>query len=142
MENITKKLKIVFEKNLSGDPMSGWIDTDGIFAATMGNTVEEITSELKSQIADFLNSEDAKKFNSWNNITVENIEFEYTYNLLAFFEQHKELKITEIAKEAGINPNLIHQYAKGFKSASKAQVEKIQNAIHAIATKLQHLELC
>lgn len=142
MNKITKNLKIVLEKSLSGDPMSGWIDADGIFASTMADTVEEITTELKSQIADFLCSEDVKKFESWNNVTIDDIDFDYAYNLLAFFEQHKELKITEIAKEAGINANLIHQYAKGFKSASKAQVEKIQTAIHSIASKLQQLELC
>lgn len=137
-----KNLKIVLEKSLADEPMSGWIEADGIFASTIGDTVEQITTELKSQISDFLSSEDAAKFESWSGITIEAIDFEYTYNLLAFFDQHKELKITEIAKEAGINPNLIHQYAKGFKSASKAQVEKIQKAIHSIAYKLQQLELC
>ena len=142
MEKTAKHIKLVLEKNLSGNPMSGWIDEDGIFASTMADTVEEITTELKSQIADFLNSEDAKKNVSWNSVTIDDIDFDYTYNLLAFFEQHKELKITEIAKEAGINPNLIHQYAKGYKSASRAQVEKIQTAIHSIASKLQQLELC
>ena len=72
---------------------------------------------------------------------MEDIKFECEYDLGAFFEYYKELKISAIAARAGINSNLLQQYVSGNKRASDSQAKKIQLAIHGLANELKEIVL-
>jgi hypothetical protein len=37
------------------------------------------------------------------------------YDLQTFFEEHDYLKVSSIAKHAGLNPGLVRQYSSGVK---------------------------
>ena len=52
--------------------------------------------------------------------------------LQRFFLTHRELKITEFAKRAGINQNLLFDYVNGFKTPSREREQYILNQIHAL----------
>ena len=50
---------------------------------------------------------------------VEVSEFEVSYDLTSFFDNHSYLNISDIAKRAGINQALMRQYASGNKFPSE-----------------------
>ena len=68
-------------------------------------------------------------------------ELEYAYDLTVFFEQFDFLNQSKIAEIAGINPGLIRQYSSGHKQPSRAQVVKIERAIHQLASRLRSVHL-
>jgi hypothetical protein len=68
-------------------------------------------------------------------------EFEVSYDLTSFFEQHSELNVSEIANIAGINPGLMRQYASGVKYPSEERIQEIEKAIHEIGKKLTKIKL-
>ena len=52
--------------------------------------------------------------------------------LQRFFLTHRELKVTEFAKRAGINQNLLFDYINGFKRPSRERELYILERIHAL----------
>src|SRR6185312_10816761 len=53
---------------------------------------------------------------------LEDVEFEYAYDLTVFFEQFNFLNQSKVTELAGINPGLIRQYSSGHKQPSREQV--------------------
>lgn len=72
---------------------------------------------------------------------LEEVKFEYAYDLTVFFEEFSFLNQSKIAELSGINPGLLRQYASGVKNPSEAQAKKIQTAIHALALKLKNVQI-
>ncbi len=72
---------------------------------------------------------------------LDHVEFEIRYDLQTFFEQHDYLKVSSIAKYAGLNPGLVRQYSSGVKHPSAEQAKKIELTIHKLATELQSVSL-
>ena len=52
--------------------------------------------------------------------------------LQRFFLSHRELKVTEFAKRAGINQNLLFDYINGFKRPSREREQYILEQIHSL----------
>ena len=46
------------------------------------------------------------------------------------------VKVSAVAKEAGMNPTLLRQYLSGVKHPSREQALRVQNALHRVAQKL------
>jgi hypothetical protein len=65
------------------------------------------------------------------------VEFDYHYDVSAFFENFDFLKQTKIAELSGINTGLLRQYASGVKHPSPTQAKKIEIAIHKLAKELE-----
>ena len=63
-------------------------------------------------------------------------EFKYKYDLTSLFEAFNYLKISSIARVAGVNGSLLRQYVTGAKQASPAQAKRIETAIHKIGNEL------
>ncbi len=77
-------------------------------------------------------------------LEIEDIEiedFDVSYDLTSFFEQHSYLNITDIAKYAEINQALMRQYAAGVKYPSEDRVKQIEKAIRQIGRDLTKLKL-
>ena len=72
---------------------------------------------------------------------LEDISFEYAYDLTVFFEEFNFLNQSKIAELSGINPGLLRQYASGVKNPSKVQANKIQKAIRDLAEKLRSIKI-
>jgi predicted RNase H-like HicB family nuclease len=128
------RLSIILEKGESGEWFAS-VDAPNTFLTTVGNSVQEITQNFKGLIQDHLNHE-GRTQPEWKGVIVDDVEWEYLYDLSGFFEQFNALKISAIADLAGLNHSLVRQYASGGKSASAAQVQKIQNAVHQLAQSL------
>ena len=51
-------------------------------------------------------------------------------------ETFEILKVSAVAKEAGMNPTLLRQYLSGIKHPSPEQALRVQNALHRVAQRL------
>ena len=116
------------------------IDAPYTLLTTVGNTVEEITHNLKDLIQDHLEHE-GKEQAEWQGIKVEEIKFEYVYDLTELFDVLSAVKINAIADLAGINQSLLRQYASGVKYPSFTQAKKIQEAVHQLGQKLLQVSI-
>jgi hypothetical protein len=56
-------------------------------------------------------------------------------------ETFSVLKISAVAKEAGMNPTLLRQYLSGIKRPSMEQVRRVQEALHRVAERLLAVQL-
>ncbi|MDJ1468165.1 hypothetical protein [Xanthocytophaga flava] len=105
-----------------------------------GETIEELEQDLRNSLTDYLENE-GKDNPDFAGLTANDIEFIYEYDLQAFFEKHSYLKITDIAKIAGINGSSLRQYATGLRQASDKHVKLIEEAIHKIGKELMEAHL-
>jgi len=135
-----KHLEIVVEPG--GEELGASIRSEGEFLfTTVGANLEEITNNIKDLLVDFI-AHEGRHNEAWENVNVDEIKFTYKYNLQTFFETFNAIKISELAKLAGINASLLRQYAGGFESyVSANQVKKIQDAVHTLGRQLSEITL-
>ena len=72
---------------------------------------------------------------------LQNIEFEYKYDLASLFNYYNFINVTKFAKVAGINASLMRQYKSGNQYISENQVMKIESALHKIANEIAGIKL-
>ncbi|MBE6262616.1 MAG: pilus assembly protein HicB [Prevotella sp.] len=65
------------------------------------------------------------------------LTFEYKYDLRSFFNYFSFLNISEVAKRAGINTSLMHQYTSGVKNAGEKTYERLSLCMEDIKKELQ-----
>ncbi|MHA4809640.1 hypothetical protein ACX0G9_16120 [Flavitalea flava] len=129
-----KKIEIILEKN--GGLLWGRVEGSGNFMPTpYGISKSAVIENFKILIQDYLLHE-GKDDPYWKQMDVNALEFEFSYDLEAYFYDHDYLKISSIAQLAGLNPGLVRQYASGVKNPSEAQADKIRKAITQIANEL------
>lgn len=68
---------------------------------------------------------------------LQNISFEYKYDVPSVFNELDCINITQFAKLAGIYPSSMRQYARGISYISEKQARKIETALHKLGEKLQ-----
>lgn len=135
-----KKYVIIFEIDTTDGSVSAWSEVDKNLITTVADSTEEAIANIRMLIQDFIEHE-WKEIEAWKNINVADIQFDYQYSLVSFFDAFKSLKIGEIAKLAGLNPALVRAYATGDKDASLSQVLKIESAAHNLANTLLNVKL-
>jgi hypothetical protein len=135
-ETRTLPVRIDWEEHKFG----AQVKAPGFLLTTQADTVEGVLANLRNLVADYLAHEGINN-PEWQNIVSDAVTFDCEYDLTAFFEHFKELKISGIATRAGINPNLLQQYVSGNKRASESQAKKIQMAVHLLANELRQIAL-
>ena len=110
-----------------GSKLWGRVSIDGNLIFDSATTLQALERKLKKAIKDFDGLED--------------VQFEYAYDLTVFFEKFNFLNQSKIAELAGINPGLIRQYSSGHKQPSREQVGQIENAIRELGAKLKSVQL-
>jgi hypothetical protein len=120
-----QKLQLILEKE--GSKLWGRVSVDENLVFDSATTLQALEKKLKKALKDFENLED--------------VQFEYAYDLTVFFEQFNFLNQSKIAELAGINASLIRQYSSGHKQPSKEQVGKIEHAIHQLGGRLKSVRL-
>lgn len=133
------KFTIVLSFDADGE-VWGSCDVDGAGIHTFADTVEGIVANVRDQIEDFRQHE-WKNETQWQGVDVHAIDFYFQYSLVDFFDKFTAIKISEIAKLAGINPALARAYANGDKNPSLAQVKKIEEAAHRLAKSLLQVQI-
>ena len=135
------KTLIVTLENGDENDLFAVVKGDGFVYSTAGNNETEIRDNLKDLITDFLENE-GKEMKVWDGITVNDIVFEFVYDLSAFFDTFEAIKISSLAKNSGINQSLMRQYATGSKQPSVQQAKKIEMAIHQLGQSLMNVRVC
>ena len=128
-----KKVEVFVEKHQDG---TYWGTTQNFIGvvSSYGDTMEELKKNLEEAFAD--NIEIAKELEEDYANDYENVEFVYQMDLSSFFTLIPELKISSIAKKAGMNESLLRQYKSGITTASQEQTKKIQTAVHDLGREL------
>lgn len=117
--------KLVVEK--SGSELWGSVKVKGNLIYDVANSMTSLQKKLKTAVLEI------------ENVEIE--DFDVSYDLTSFFEQHSYLKITDIAKYAEINQALMRQYAAGVKYPSEDRVKQIEKAIRQIGRDLTKVKL-
>ncbi len=122
------KISLIIE-NAKDGVFWGRVNFEDNLLVESAESLEQLQVKMKALLFDF------------HDIEVTNIDFEISYDLSAFFESFSYLKISEIAKYAGLNASLLRHYVAGSKTASKVQVIKLQDAIHKAGSELMEVSL-
>jgi predicted RNase H-like HicB family nuclease len=133
-----KALPVVIEWLDGG--FGAYVNAPGFLFTTQGDSVRQVTANLRELIADYLNHE-GSEMPEWQGLEIADVHFNCIYDLKAFFGHFNELKISAIAARAGLNPNLVQQYVSGNKKASEGQAKKLEKAVHELASELKQIAL-
>ena len=97
-----------------------------------GNTVAEAKSDFENSVKEMLSSytELGKPLPE----ELQNIEFEYKYDIASVFDEYSFLNVSKFAEYSGINASLMRQYkTKKDIYVSETQIKKIENGFHKAA---------
>lgn len=72
---------------------------------------------------------------------LQNIEFEYKYDISSLFNYYNFINVSKFAQVAGINASLMRQYKMGNQYISENQVSKIEDAFHKVAREFATIKL-
>ena len=132
------KTRVIIEKGKDGSFGLYTPDTKCTTLIGEGNTVEEAKEDFNicyQEILDYYKEE-----NKPIPEELQNLQFEYEYDVSSMLNEAPFLNVSATAKYIGINPSLMRQYKRG-QSVSKAQMLKIQNGIREIGRKLASITL-
>lgn len=104
-----------------------------------GNTVAEAKADFKNSVNEII-----LYYQETGNPSVhelQNIEFEYKYDIASLFNYYNFINVSKFAKAAGINASLMRQYKSGNQYISENQVLKIEEALHKIAHEMSAIKL-
>ena len=71
---------------------------------------------------------------------LKDIDFEYRYDISAFYNAHPYLNVSNLAKRLNINSSLMRQYKQG-QYISEEQVLRIQDGIRSVGRELSTITL-
>ena len=118
MKNVT----LIIEK--SGEDFLGRVLYDENLIVEESETLGELEVRIKQTLF------------KYHKLRPEDVILNCKYDLSALFQKFSYLKISNVAKMAGVNASLLRQYVIGEKQASAKQAKKIEIAIHEIAKEL------
>jgi predicted RNase H-like HicB family nuclease len=127
-------MKVTVEKHKNGTYWGTITVASGV-VASYGNTLAELKENVQQAYADHyelaveLGEDYAKELDPQPSFT-------YLLNLKNMFHLLPEVKISNIAKKANINPSLLRQYKTGKTEASEEQAKKVLKAMHQLGEEL------
>ena len=104
-----------------------------------GATVEEAKADLMNSIEEVKESYALDGMESPD--ALDDITFEYQYDVSALFDAFSFLNVSRFAERIGISPSLMRHYKAGNTYISSAQAKKIEAGRHQIARELQAVSL-
>jgi len=108
------------------------------FVIGIGNTVEEAKADFENSIKEVKesyvdNNEELPK-------ELQNITFEYKYDIASFFNYFDWINVTKFAKKAKMNDSLMRRY-RGGEYISQKQVEKIEKTLNELGKEISEIKL-
>ncbi|MGG9963871.1 hypothetical protein [Ferruginibacter sp. SUN106] len=118
-------LQLILEKD--GGKLWGRVSYNENLIVDSSITLQHLEKKLRKALKDFHK--------------IEEVKFEYAYDLTVFFEEFNFLNQSKIAELSGINASLLRQYASGVKNPSETQAKKIQTTIRGLALRLKNVQI-
>jgi hypothetical protein len=122
-----KKFTLIVEKQEQG--LTGRVLYDDDLIVESGKDLRSLEDKMGRLL---------KKFHG---VDPEEVHFQYKYDISSLFETFDVLKISNVAKIAGLNPSLLRQYVIGNKQASATQARKIEAVIHKLGKDLAAVQI-
>ena len=118
----------------------------GVFTPDLESTIIGNGSSVSEAKADFENTfkeilEACSESNEPLPSELQNIEFEYRYDVASLFDYFDYINVSKFARRAGLNASLLRQYKVGGTYISENQVQKIETALHNCGKELLSLNL-
>jgi predicted RNase H-like HicB family nuclease len=104
-----------------------------------GNTVEDAKNDFENSVNEMILSYTERGMQIPDEL--QNIEFEYKYDVSSIFNEIDCINISKFAKRIGINANLLRQYKMGNTYISDTQKMKIEKGLHNLGKQLLTLSL-
>ena len=129
-----RKIKAIIEKGNDGLYSIYLPDVFGIYGTG------ETESEAKEALFDAVDS--AKEYvdetGEWGAYSAfkSDFDFDFRYDLSGFFKTYSFFDVSALAGRIGLNPSLLRRYKSGISKAEVKQKEKIEQAIHKLASEL------
>lgn len=99
-------------------------------------------SSAKAAIGDMLSGwQDAVADLKEDGIEVPELEIEYRFDVGSLFSYYDFVNIAGVAREIGLNPSVMRQYAIGVRKPSEERKLQIVAGLKSIADKMQHTVL-
>lgn len=106
----------------------------GCFLNGQGFNVEEAKQEMFDTLEEI--KEYQKEVTGSVPDELNNLEFEYQYDVSSFFDYFKEFNVSALARRVGINASLMRRYRNRSAFASTTQLKKIEEALKNIGQEL------
>jgi predicted RNase H-like HicB family nuclease len=132
------KIIIILEKG--DNEIWARAELPGYLITTVGNTIKEVSDNIFNLIKEHKETDPDQDI-YFKKLDMNNIVFDYKYDLTELGQKIDAVKIKSLAIIAEINPTLLQQYVNGFKFPSKEQVDKIENAVYQLGKKLMETKL-
>ncbi len=130
------QIKLIVSVDGTDGEVTAWTTVNNSFLSTIAADLPGAIANIKMLIED-VKANEWKDDPAWNAIDAEAAQFECEFSMADFFDVYKALKISEVAKLAGMNSALVRAYASGDKNPSLAQAQKIEAAIYRLADSLK-----
>ena len=127
-------MKVSVEKHEDGTYWGTVTEVPGV-VTSFGATLAELKINLEQAYADYyalaveLEEEYVHELEA-------KPDFVYLLNLKNIFQLLPEVKVSNIAKKANINPSLLRQYKTGKTEAAEEQAKKVLKAMHQLGEEL------
>ena len=102
-----------------------------------GHSVSEAKVDFLNSVREMLESYSGKAIPD----ELEDLDFQYKYDLSSLFDYFKFFNVSQFAKIAGISSSLMRQYKTGNTYISEKQAGKIEKALHKIGEELTTVRL-
>ena len=108
------------------------------FIIGTGNTVEEAKADFENSVKEVKevyadNNEELPK-------ELQNISFEYKYDIASFFNYFDWINVSKFAKRTGVNGSLMRRYRSG-EYISQKQVSKIEKTLNELGREISEIKL-
>ena len=134
---VMEKIKVIIDRAKDGTYNVYCEDTPSFFG--MGETIDEAKAEMLESIR--ITKEEIGKEHAaiWPDWLDKDYEFEYKFDVQGLLEYYEGIITpTALGKLAGINTKQMWNYMHGVSKPRKAQIEKIETALHNLGNELIH----
>lgn len=127
-------MKVFVEKHKDGTYWGTVTAVPGV-VTSYGSTLAELKANVQQAYADYYDLAVELK-EAYASELEANPTFTYLLNLKNIFQLLPEVKVSNIAEKANINPSLLRQYKTGKAKASEEQAKKVLAAMHQLGEEL------
>jgi predicted RNase H-like HicB family nuclease len=104
-----------------------------------GDTVAEAKADFENSVKEIIDA------HSQNGeplpLELQNIEFEYKFDISSLFDYYKWINVSQLAKTAGLSSTLMRQHKAGLCYISESQTKKIERTLHKMGQELSTVKL-
>ena len=132
-------IEVIVERHYDGTFWGTTQNIPGVVTA-FGASLDELKKNLEQAFLEYVAAA-AELGEAWIEEVRTRKDWAFYMNMQALFELVPEVKISAIARRAGINESLMRQYATGKAVVSEDRLRYIEQTIHDLGRELQTVKL-